>query len=176
MKLLSRLLVIGALLSSAALSAQSYSDPAPAPGGAAPAAPQGPREIGYAFMQTAKINPKAYKDMKTGPFKLPFVGEPKLAKEFTARANVPPELTAMQKEGYVLAALKISPEGKVVHIGLIDSNPKGVVEKAAQEFLAQVVYEPQKRKGQAIEFETNVFLAYKFVAEAPARTPPGRQR
>jgi len=174
MKLLPRLLFLSAVLSSPVLLAQSYSEPATA--GEMPAAPKGPREIGFAFMQTAKINPKAYKGMKTGPFKLPFVAEPKLVKDFNVRAEIPAELTKMQQEGYVLAALKVSPEGKVVHIGLLDSSPKGIVEKSAQEFFAQVAYEPQKRRGQAIEFETNVFLAFKFVAEAPQKGPPGRQR
>lgn len=170
---LSRLLLVGAALACAPLAfAQSYSDAGAAPAGGASGATPAIREIGYAFMQTAKLNPKAYKDLKTGPFKLPFVGEPKLVKGFAVRANVPAQLTAMQQEGYVLAALRVSPEGKVTQIGIFDASPKGVVEQAAQEFFSQVAYQPEKRKGQAIEFETNVFLAFKFVA-APT---PGRKR
>lgn len=175
MKSLPRLLVVGAALSGAVLFAQSYSDPAGA-APAAPAAPQGPREIGFAIMHTAELTPDAFKKIKTGPFKITFVGKPKRIVNPELRAEIPAQLVEMQQEGYVRAALKIGVDGKVTQIGIIDAGPKGIVEQPAARFFQQLTYEPLKQKGKPVEFETDVFLGYKFVVAAPQKGPPGKKR
>jgi outer membrane biosynthesis protein TonB len=178
MNALLRLLVVGAALCGAVLIAQTYSDPA----GAAPAAPMvpaspaGPREIGFAIMHTAELTPETFKKVKTGPFNLPFVGKPKRVANPELRAEIPAKLVELQQEGYVRAALKIGVDGKVTQIGIIDAGPKGVVEQPAARFFQQLTYEPFKQKGKPVEFETDVFLGYKFVVAAPAKGAPARKR
>ncbi|HEY0968181.1 MAG TPA: energy transducer TonB [Opitutaceae bacterium] len=174
MKFIPRLLVISAVLSSPVLLlAQAPAGPAAA---AAAAAPKGPREIGYAIMHTAELTPDAFKKIKTGPFKLTFVAKPKLIANPTLRAEIPPELVQTQQEGYVRAALRIGVDGKVMQIGIIDAGPKGIVEQPAARYLQQLAYEPRKQKGEFVEFETDVFLGYKFVVDAPQKGPPGKKR
>lgn len=176
MKFLPRLLLISAALAGSALLAQS--DSGPAEGAAATAdAPKGPKKIGFAIMPTAKLSPDTFKKTKEGPFKLPFVREPKPLPNPELRAEIPPELVALQQEGYVRAALKIGVDGKVTAIGIIDSGPKGVVEQSAITFFQQLAYEPELRKRQPIEFETDVFLGYKFIVDVPPQKgPPGKKR
>lgn len=177
MKFLPRLLVISAVLSGTVLLAQAPADPAAA---AADATPKGPREIGSTMKHTAELTPDTFKKIKTGPFQLTFVAKPKLIANPGLQAEVPPELVAAQQEGYVRAALRVGADGKVTQIGIIDAGPKGIVEQPAARYFQQLTYEPLKQKGKFVEFETDVFLGYKFVTEvvpAPQKgPPPGKRR
>ena len=118
------------------------------------------KDLSFRFLPTASIAPDAFAKVTTGPFNLPFVADPE--KKFYPSPSIPSPLEKKGQDATVRAALRVGTDGRVKEVRILQSDPKGAADPEATEFFMKVVYRPYKPAKKAVEFETDVILAFKF--------------
>ena len=81
----------------------------------------------------------------------------KIVKRVTpiAPANIP-----AKTEGYVVVQFNIGVNGRVNNLSVIESEPRGVFDDAAQAAVRKWVYEPRKENGVAVESTAKARLVF----------------
>ncbi len=115
--------------------------------------------VDFGFAPTAKMKPEAFAGIEHGPFGLPFVGVaiPKVM----GLPRIPEGLEGRKEDSFVRVALKISAEGKVTDIKIIDAAPKGVLEKTALDAFQRMIFMPVVRNKVPIAYETDMVLFFR---------------
>jgi protein TonB len=81
----------------------------------------------------------------------------KIVKRVTPVA--PPDIPAKTK-GYVVVRFSIGVDGHVSDLAVLESEPQGVFDQAAQDAVRKWVYEPRKEDGVAVESTAKARLVF----------------
>jgi protein TonB len=73
---------------------------------------------------------------------------------------VPPANLPRNAKGFVVVSFSIGTNGRVSGIEIVESEPQGMFDKAAQDAVRKWVYEPRKENGTAVETTARAKLVF----------------
>ena len=69
--------------------------------------------------------------------------------------DIPPKTS-----GYVIVRFSIGVNGRITDLAVVESQPQGVFDQAAQDAVRKWVYEPRKENGVAVESSAKARLVF----------------
>lgn len=89
-------------------------------------------------------------------------GDAELTPLVRINPQYPPNLRRMRIEGYVKARLKVTTEGKVESITIVESKPEGRFDRSVRRALKRWKFSPKIVDGQAIPYSGVVTISFKL--------------
>lgn len=117
----------------------------------------------YNLVFPATAHPDQYAGKTTGHFGLKFVAAPR--KRAFGIPTTPKRIRGRPEAGVVQAALLIDKDGFVKDVAIIDQTPSDLVNKDFIKYFKSVVFVPEKEGNKAIEYETELVVAFRPASE-----------
>ena len=112
----------------------------------------------FKLIYPAVVRPAEYSGRTVGHFGVRFVPGPET--RFFPAPPLPKVVEGKTQPGVIKAALRISRDGKVVEVAILDQTPEGVADESFQKFFRKILFVPDRDGKKAVECETEIAIVF----------------